>query len=193
MCLYYDRTCLQIQMYIEPGHSSATCLNMSMHKSLLNQQKDIVQPCPCVWCFAELELGDKCWDSSFHSFIKTGIWRGRVISARSLQSLCYGGACVFPGISGGTSTHLPGAGHVPSSDVCCVSSCQLIWLPWIFAREDRDVPKLCEDLVPLVHSSHDLHQVDMDLLPQMIVRIIKPPSKRTCFQLKFSKSSGCKD
>lgn len=58
-----------------------------MHKSLLNQQKDFVQPCPCVWCFAELELGEKSCGSSFHSCttcIKTRIWRGRTVISEDL-------------------------------------------------------------------------------------------------------------
>lgn len=41
-------------------------------------------------------------------------------------------------------------------------------------------------------AASDLHQVDIDLLPQMIVRFW-PPSKRACFQPKFSKTLGCKD
>lgn len=41
-------------------------------------------------------------------------------------------------------------------------------------------------------AARDLHQVDMDLLPQMIVKFWPPP-KGTCFQPRFSKTSGYKD
>lgn len=78
-------------------------------------------------------------------------------------------------------------------DVCCVSSCQLIWLPWIFAVEDRDVPKPYEQHVPLLHSSHWLAPSGHGpVAPNDSVRF-RPLVKRTCFQPKFSKTSGCKD
>lgn len=117
-------------MYVhrDQSPSSATCLSMSMHESLLNQQKDVVQPWPFVWCFAKLGLRDKCCDSSFHSCttcIKTGIWRGRTgIRERSLLCNPYDKeelsvVCILPGNSDGTSIHLPCASHV--------SSVQMFW------------------------------------------------------------------
>lgn len=183
-----------------------------MHKSLLNQQKDVVHPWPCIWCFAELGLGDKCCDSSFHSCttcIKTAIWRGRTgICERSLLCNPYDKeelsiAYIFPGNSSGASIHLSCASHVSSVQALR----QRHKLPYVVFRAAGSFG--CPGFLPLrtqmfqsptcnicrclYRAANCLHQVGVYLLPQMTLSGFGSPSKRSAFQPKTSKTSGYKD
>lgn len=73
----------------------------------------------------------------------------------------------------------------------CLLYILLTWLLWIFATEDRMFQSTRSILYHFYTAVSDLHQVDMDLLPQMIVKFWPPP-KRICFQPRFSKTSGRK-
>lgn len=100
------------------------------------------------------------------------------------RSLC------FPWNQSGTSTHLPGAGHVPSVQVFVLDpAASSFGCPGFLPRRTG----MFQSLVPLLHSSQWLAPSGHGpVAPNDSVRFWHP-SNRTCFQPKFSKTSGCED
>lgn len=87
--------------------------------------------------------------------------------------------------------HLPGAGHVPSVRMFVVyPAASSFGCPGFLLRRTGMFQSPTSSMYHFCTAATDLHQVDMDLLPQMILSGFGPFSRGLAFSLNFPELQG---